>query len=173
MGCPRPTHCRRSITVFVITIGSVLVSCGPAKPGESASSADMEAINRLHQRDIDASKAWDVETLVSLWADDIVTLPPDGPPVIGKDANRASLLRMRDASADLKITAYDLSFSEIRVVGDWAFEWGTFSGSTEPVRGGPPFRSEGKLLRVLKRQPDGWKIARTIYNGNGSEENGQ
>jgi hypothetical protein len=45
------------------------------------------------------------------------------------------------------------------IVGDWAFEWGYFSYK-ESANAKP---GRGKVLRVLKLQPDGsWKFARVI-----------
>lgn len=134
------------------------------------SAKDMEAITQLHQRDMQASKTWDVETLVSLWTDDIVALPEGGKPIIGKEANRASLLKLREQSQGLEITDYKLTFNEVKILGDWAFEWGKFEGVVKPAAGGEPESSSGKVMRILRRQPDGsWKVARTMYNSDATE----
>jgi ketosteroid isomerase-like protein len=120
---------------------------------------------------MEASKTWDVETLVSLWTDDIVSIPQGGQPIIGKEANRNSLLKLREASRDVDIVEYDLAFNEVKVIGDWAFEWGTFSGTIRSKDGGEPSKSSGNLFRVLKRDADGsWKIARTMYNDDSATE---
>lgn len=147
---------------------TLLMACQSKEPEHQSShneSADLAAIERLHQQDMAAAKVWDVETLVSLWTDDIVTLPQERLPVIGKEANRAELLKMREASREVKIEDYTLSFKEIKLAGDWAFEWGTFAGTVRPVAGGEVMKSSGKLMRVLRRQADGsWKVARSMYS---------
>jgi ketosteroid isomerase-like protein len=155
---------KRTITPLTLVLVSLTVSaCASKKEG---TSADMEAINALHQRDMEASRKFDVDTLVSLWADDIVTLSQGEPPMIGKEANRASILRLRDDSRDVHIADYILSFNEVKIVGDWAFEWGTYSGTVRPVRGGEASRTTGNVIRVLKKDSDGsWKIARAMYDG--------
>ena len=85
--------------------------------------------------------------------------------MIGKDANRAAIVRLRDESRDVQITDYILSFNEVKIVGDWAFEWGTYSGTVKPVGGGEALRTTGKVIRVLKKDSDGsWKIARAMYD---------
>jgi uncharacterized protein (TIGR02246 family) len=143
-------------------------ACASKKDG---TSADLEAINALHQRDMEASKKWDVDTLVSLWSDDIVTLTQGEPPVIGKDANRAAISRLREESSEVQITDYILSFNEVKIVGDWAFEWGTYSGTVKPVAGGDAIRTTGKVIRVLKKDTDGsWKIARAMYDSDAEME---
>jgi hypothetical protein len=46
-----------------------------------------------------------------------------------------------------------------------AFEWGYFTASFVESSGGEEKRLRGKLLRVLKKQPDGsWKAARAMWN---------
>jgi len=54
---------------------------------------------------------------------------------------------------------YHAEIKDLQIAGDWAFEWGYFSykksANIKPGR--------GKVLRVIKRQPDGsWKFARVI-----------
>jgi len=154
-----PTH--TVIAFALVLISLTFPACASKKDG---TSADVEAINKLHQRDVEASKKWDVDTLASLWTDDVVTLSEGEPPLIGKDANRASITKLRDASRDLQITDYNLSFNEVKIVGDWAFEWGTYSGSIKPAGGGEPLQSTGKVIRVLRKDSGSWRIARAMYN---------
>jgi ketosteroid isomerase-like protein len=151
------------ITPFAIVLVSLIASSCASKT--DATSADLEAVNSLHQRDMEASRKWDVDTLSTLWADDIVTLSQGDPPMIGKEANRAAMLRLRDDTKDLQIADYITSFNEVKIVGDWAFEWGTYSGTVKPLAGGESVRSSGKVMRVLKKDKDGaWKIARAMYD---------
>lgn len=167
------TVARRLLNHPLIPFALILVAltapaCASRKDG---TSADLEAINALHQRDMEASKKWDADTLVSLWSDDIVTLTQGEPPVIGKDANRAAILRLREESQEVQITDFILSFNEVKIVGDWAFEWGTYSGTVKPVAGGDSIRTTGKLIRVLKKDSDGsWKIARAMYDSDAEME---
>jgi uncharacterized protein (TIGR02246 family) len=153
----------RIITPLALVLVSVIFSSCASKP--DGASADMEAVNALHQKDMEASRKWDVDTLATLWADDIVTLSQGDPPMIGKEANRAAMLRLRDDTKDLQIADYITSFNEVKIIGDWAFEWGTYSGTVRPVAGGEAVRSSGKVMRVLKKDKDGaWKIARAMYD---------
>ena len=113
----------------------------------------MDAINALHQRDMEASKKWDVDTLASLWADDIVTLTQGEPPMIGKDANRAAMMRLREESSGVQITDYIMSFNEVKIVDDWAFEWGTYSGTVKPLTGASQSERPAKLSGSSRRTP--------------------
>lgn len=126
---------------------------------------DMEAISALHNRDIQASMALDEPALESLWTDDIVTMHPGSPAVVGKAANIAKLQAGIEGMKNQEILAYNEEFQEVRIQGDWAYEWGTITGRTRPFSGGSETAYRFNVMRVLQRQPDGsWKVARSIYN---------
>jgi ketosteroid isomerase-like protein len=126
---------------------------------------DMEAISALHNRDIQASMALDEPTLESLWTDDIVTMHPGSPAMVGKSANVARLHAGIEGMKNQEVLAYNEEFQEIRIQGDWAYEWGTITGRTRPFSGGNETAYRFNVMRVLQRQPDGaWKVARSIYN---------
>ncbi|MFY9558124.1 MAG: nuclear transport factor 2 family protein [Blastocatellia bacterium] len=148
----------RCITLALLSV--TLTACSSKNDG----AADLDAINKLHQREMEAAKKFDVDTLVSLWSIDIVTLSSGEPPLIGRDANRASIERLRNESKDVQIADYILSFNEVKITGDWAYEWGTYSGTVKPIAEGETLRGRGKVLRVLKKDSDGaWRIARAMY----------
>jgi ketosteroid isomerase-like protein len=138
---------------------------GNSQQAEQQLADDKEAIQKLHDEDIQASLALDVPKLESLWTNDIVMLAPGGPPILGREANAK---RLEDDAAKLKsveIMAYDEQWQEVRIEGDWAYEWGSIAGRTRPFTGGKESEYKWNVLRVLNRQPDGsWKIARSIYN---------
>lgn len=126
---------------------------------------DKVAIQKLHDADIKASLALDGPALESLWTNDIVTMAPGAPAVVGKEAN---IKKLEDGIAQLKameIAAFDEQWQEVRIEGDWAYEWGTMSGRMRPFSGGQEIAYIMNIMRVLNKQPDGtWKIARSIYN---------
>jgi uncharacterized protein (TIGR02246 family) len=136
--------------------------------GRRKSSQDQEALKRieeLHQKDIDASKAQDLKTLLSLWTEDGVLLEPGKAPIKGREAIEAYMKSQAETAKTYTITKYEQDWKEIRVIGDWAFEWGFFDGEAQPAGGGQPIKQKAKLLRLLKRQEDGsWKCARAIYH---------
>ena len=69
----------------------------------------------------------------------------------------------KEASMAYEITKYDHRWEEIKVIGDWAFEWGYFDAAAKMIGSGKIIEQRGKLLRVLKKQEDGsWKVARVI-----------
>ena len=100
---------------------------------------------------------------MALHTDDAIRMPPNEPPVIGKEAIRASFQATFDQFTG-KIT---LSLKEVEFAGDWAFVRGASSVTLTPKAGGEPLQDEGKYLSIRKRQPDGsWKIFWTNWNSN-------
>jgi ketosteroid isomerase-like protein len=75
---------RVSLLLAAIALALLHVRCQPRAP-----EAELEAINTL-QRQVDAAIiAGDTESYVALIAEDAVLMPPNAPPVIGKDAIRS------------------------------------------------------------------------------------
>jgi uncharacterized protein (TIGR02246 family) len=140
-------------------------SSGPTETQKQQFANDQEAINALHDDDIKGSMSLNADTLESLWTDDVVTIAPGEPPVVGREANRAKLDKAIEQMREVEILAYDEQFQEVRVEGDLAYEYGTISGRTRPFKGGAETSYKYNVLRLLTRQPDGsWKIARSMYN---------
>lgn len=126
---------------------------------------DKAAIQKLHDEDIEASLALDTNALEALWTDDIVTMAPGSPPVVGRDANTKKLEAGVAKLKSTQVLAFDEQWQEVRIEGDWAYEWGSMSGRLQPFTGGKETDYKMNVMRVLNRQPDGtWKIARSIYN---------
>ena len=60
-----------------------------------------------------------------------------------------------------EIVEYVPDIQEVKVLGDHAYQWGTYHYTVRKREGGETVRTSGKLMRILQRQPDGsWKIYR-------------
>ncbi len=124
---------------------------------------DLQAIEALHRKDVEASKARDFETLRGLIDDDGVLMPPGEPPCRGREALDDAFGSMKDQHQNVEVLEYEQHFEEVVVLGEYAFEWGTLTGSQ---RGdGQIMAGRYHLMRILKKQPDGaWKVYRSIWN---------
>ena len=123
---------------------------------------DLRAIEALNQHDIDAVLAGDTHAITSQWTDDFVVLSSRAT-IRGKAANIAIVEASADQMNAFEPVDYTVEFEEIIVAGEYAFEWGTYRGSVRPRAGGEATTYQGKLLRILRRQPDGsWKMHRTM-----------
>jgi ketosteroid isomerase-like protein len=118
-----------------------------------------KAIQRLYQQDVEATLSGKADDFAKLWDSGAVRLQPGAPPEIGKAVIYADDKREEANSGGGQNACYRSEIKDLQIVGDWAFEWGYFSykesANSKPGR--------GKVLRVIKRQPDGsWKFARVI-----------
>jgi len=120
---------------------------------------DLRAIEAINKRDVQFAKAGAQELMMSQWTDDYVLLPPAGPIMRGRQTI-AEAFRGTDSP---KILEYVLDVQEVTIVGDYAYQWGTYHYTMQPATGGDTVRTSGKLMRILQRQPDGlWKMHRGI-----------
>jgi len=121
--------------------------------------SDLRAIEAIGQRDMQFALENDANKMMSQWADDIVLLQPAGPIMRG----RAAIAQAFEGVETPEIVEYKLDMQEVKILGDYAFQWGTYQYGMRPRTGGETVRTSGKLMRILQRQPDGaWKIYRGI-----------
>lgn len=153
----------KAVILVVIVLG-MMVFFGACQSKKSNKEQEaLAGIKELHLKDITASKARDFKTLLSLWTEDGVLLMPGKKPIVGKEALKAYMDEQAKFSQTYKIRKYEHEWEEIKVIGDWAFEWGFFQAEAEIIEGGEITREQGKLLRILRKQKDGsWKAARAI-----------
>jgi uncharacterized protein (TIGR02246 family) len=123
--------------------------------------ADIEAIKNVSEKWEVAYNDNDIDSLMSLYADNSVRIPANQPPVIGKEAIRNSLQQEFDLSTNQE----DDVVVEAQVSGDLAFTRGTWINIVTPKAGGESHKLNGNWITILKRQPDGpWKIINEMWS---------
>lgn len=136
-------------------------------------SAARKAIERLHRRDMQASREGDFETLRSLVDDEAVMFPPGGAVQRGAKDFDAAFARMRSSPKTQEVLEYQMEFEEVKIFGNYAFEWGAIRGATRDIATGRVNRSEYHVMRVLRRQSNGrWKVYRSIWTPSGGPGSG-
>jgi uncharacterized protein (TIGR02246 family) len=120
--------------------------------------SDEQEIRRLVATWMTATKAGDLETVLSLMAEDVVFLMPGQPPMVGKSAFAAATR----AQSNQEPPRFDgqSEIQEIQVVGDWAFMWTKLTVVVTPSGGGPSMTRAGHTLSILKRENRKWVLAR-------------
>ncbi len=136
-----------------------------AEPQPSREAADQAGIRKLQERDIAASIASDVDALLALWTDDGVLLAPGQAPISGKDKLRAFYEKYRDAMASTEVLGYEDQWQEVRILGDYAYQWGQIHSRRRTGQSKQEVSDVVNAMRILKRGEDGsWRVARAIYN---------
>ena len=156
-----------AITVVVCALtalgGHVLHGPAVTAGSQPDRAADLAAIEKLRQQDIDATVARDPVALTDFWTDDAIRLGAGAPPEIGKPAIRASNERAA-ANKDFKVLSYvpetkDFTFLD----GGWAVEWRSYTASYVDSPGGVTKHARGTVLAVFRKLPDGsWKVFRAM-----------
>lgn len=142
----------------------IAIGRGPNRAA-AAPSSDLQAIQKLHQQDIDATLRHDPQALADLFTDDAVLLEPGAPAVIGKPAILADNKKDTMQHPDAKVVSYKPEVKDLQVADGWAFEWDTFEASYKESEKAEAKTFRAKALRILKKQPDGsWKFARVMWN---------
>ena len=120
-------------------------------------NADEQAIRHLLATWMSATKAGDIETVLSLMTTDAVFLVAGQPPMIGKDRFAAAVA----AQAAHGMPAFEgtSEIQEIVITGDWAFMWTHLTVVVTPPDGVTRTRA-GHTLTVFRKDAGRWLLAR-------------
>lgn len=121
-------------------------------------SSDEQEIRQLIATWMSATKSGDIETVVSLMAEDVVFLLPGRPPMIGRAAFAAAVQPQAGQAAPQFDGASEIQ--EIQVIGDWAFMWTKLKVVVTPPGGAAPMTRAGHTLSILRKQDGKWVLAR-------------
>jgi uncharacterized protein (TIGR02246 family) len=118
---------------------------------------DEQEIRQLVSTWMTASKAGDVEKVLSLMADDVVFLVAGQPPMRKSDFAAAARAQ---ASGDAPSFDGSSEIQEIKVLGDWAFMWQKLIVVATSPNGAPPITRAGHTLTIFTKQNGKWVLAR-------------
>jgi ketosteroid isomerase-like protein len=114
------------------------------------------------QRVIDASASGDIATLVSLFTNDAVVMPPNDTTLFGSEEIREW---WKEYFQWFQVTSTVVTDSDLTIAGDQAFHRGSLSIVIEPKGKGERIRDDIRSLTVWRLQTDGaWKISHQIWN---------
>jgi uncharacterized protein (TIGR02246 family) len=115
---------------------------------------DERAIRSLIDNWMEASKAGDLKTVLSLMTDDVVFMVPGKEP-FGKAEFAATSEGMKNLRVEGKS-----EIKELKVLGDWAYMRNQLRIIVTPPNG-QPMRRSGYTLTIVRKEPDGrWRLAR-------------
>ncbi len=118
---------------------------------------DEQEIRQLVSTWMAATKAGDVERVLSLMADDALFLVPGQPEM--RKADFAAAARAQ-SSQDAPRFDGSSEIQEIEICGDWAFMRAWLTVVVTPPDGAPSTRRAGHTLTILKKQDGRWVLAR-------------
>ena len=120
-------------------------------------SSDEQEIRQLVATWLAATKAGDVDKILSLMADDVVFLVP-GQPVMHKADFAAAARAQAGANAPQIDGSSDIQ--EIKIVGDWAFMWSQLTVVITPPNNPESITRAGHTLTIFQKRNQQWLLAR-------------
>lgn len=126
---------------------------------------DRDELARIFRRLEAAENAGDADYIVSMMADDVVIMVPNEAVHEGKAACAEFLRGMLAWMIESLDRHIEYVSAEIRVLGDYSFDRGTFAFTAAPKSGGDTTPAQGKYFWLYSRDADGsWKLARMIVS---------
>ena len=119
--------------------------------------SDEDQIRELVATWMAASRAGEVDKVLSLMTDDVVFLTPGHEPM-----RKADFAAAAKAQADGQAPTFDGSsdIQEIQVLGDWAYMWSKLRVVVTPPGGAAAMERAGHTLTILRREQGRWRLAR-------------
>jgi uncharacterized protein (TIGR02246 family) len=125
-------------------------------------AGDEAAIGKIRGAYEKAAAAQDAAGIAKLYAPDGMEMPPNAPTVKG----RAAIEAFHKAWAkEWMVHGMTLTPTETHVMGDRAFETGTYKQGLMAQKGGGLIDDKGKFVVLLKKDATGtWWVTHAIYN---------
>lgn len=157
--------------VLLVCCATGFIACETEDAHEHAEEAiDMTALRSTIQGMEDAyaaaQMAKDADGVVVYYADDAVSLAPDKPPFVGKDAILA--MTKDDIAKDTARTSVKYDLVDLFAQGNLAVEVGK---STSTMKDGST--TTGKYMSVFENRNGKWVCIRDSYSDNAPEKSGE
>ena len=149
----------RRIGEFALAVALVVAATSVGRSEEAGTDSARAAIEQVNARFSEAIARGDAQAIAKLYTEDAILLPERGEMVKGRQAiGEFWKTAMDDGVKSVTVTTLDVGGS-----GDLAHEVGTVL-LTLQAEGRPPATASAKFVVVWKREADGWKIHRDIWN---------
>jgi ketosteroid isomerase-like protein len=125
-------------------------------------SQEPDPLSASHWRYIEAVKAGDVETLVSMFCEEAVYMPLNEPSLYGAGEVREWF---EDYYEHFQIEVLTDTERDVTFFDGWALERWAYMIAIAPISGGERIRDDGRFMVVWRREPDNtWKIFQQMHN---------
>ena len=124
-------------------------------------SVHLDPIAASHKRFMEAVKAGDIPTLLSLYSDVTVWMPPNEPSLFGK----AEVEEWhQEYFKDFRIITFEETERDVTVLDGWAVERWAYMVAVHPLAGGDRIRDDGRFLVVWKQETGVWRMSQAMFN---------
>jgi uncharacterized protein (TIGR02246 family) len=132
---------------------------GQQRGGSAAAEAAIAKTRSAYQA---AAMAQDAAAIAKLFTADGVEMPPNAPVQKGRAAIEAYHKKF---ATQMMVHGITIKPTETHVMGDLAYDVGTYTQNLMPMKGGNMVDDKGKYVVLLKKDAGGaWLITHSIYN---------
>jgi uncharacterized protein (TIGR02246 family) len=129
-----------------------------AAPGGGTAAA----IRQVADAYVKATTSGDAKAVAALYTEDAVEMPPNLPMVKGRAAIQQYYEKV--FASGFKVSNFTLKHLDTRATGDSGYDVGTYEQTAAQPSAATPSADTGKYAVIVKRTPNGWKVAYAIYN---------
>lgn len=145
----------RLLSLAALFVASA-TACQPAAGPLTAE--EVAAIGDLREQWAEGARAGDAASVVALYTEDAIEMPPDAPAIEGRSAIHARLEESFEGLADITLTAAETTGRD-----GLAYDRGTYSVTVDVE--GQMVTETGEFITILTKQADGsWRLHRLIWN---------
>lgn len=143
--------------IVIVFLATTLIACAPRSPAP-ISDTDIAAVRAIQEAYAESLLAGDWDAWGKTFTADVVLMPPNMEPLIGRDAAVAH------GRGFPKFNNFTTTVSEVTGIGDLAYTRGTYAYAVT-FPDGTAEADSGSFLSVFRRQPDGaWLYSRAIWH---------
>jgi uncharacterized protein (TIGR02246 family) len=146
----------------VVMVGAIALAAVSASAQQKTAGGDEAAVAKVRTAYQTAQLAQDAVGIAKLYAPDGTEMPPNAPAAKG----RAAIEAFHKAFAQqFMMHGMTITPTETKVMGDHAYDVGTYKQTLMSQKGGGMIDDHGKYIVLLKKDASGaWWVSHAIYN---------
>jgi uncharacterized protein (TIGR02246 family) len=149
------------VMVLMVVAVAARVDQAPGQ-GVAPGGGPAAAIRQVADAYVKATTSGDAKAVAALYTEDAVEMPPNSPMVRGRAAIQQYYEKV--FASGFKVSNFTLKHLDTHATGDSGYDVGTYEQTAAQPSAAAPSADTGKYAVIVKRTPNGWKVAYAIYN---------
>ncbi len=148
--------------LFALSLGN-----GAASAEDALAEEDRQGIAQLPIKYVERALTDDWDAVADLYHEDAIVMPPDRPPVVGRDNIRQFLAQLLGTEGGVTLESFSVDVVELQKVGDLAYARATYQFEISMTVDDEEItvHNRGPYMNILRSDEAGdWRIYRQIIN---------
>jgi uncharacterized protein (TIGR02246 family) len=148
--------------ILAVMAGVIALMAAGVSAQPKAAGGDEAAIAKVRTAYQTAAGSQDGAAMAKLYAPDGIEMPPNAPAAKGRAAIEAF---HKALGQQFMMHGMTITPTGTKVIGDYAYDIGTYKQGLMPRKGGAVIDDQGKYVVLLKKDASGaWWVTHAIYN---------